>query len=82
MKWLNEMNVFTIKIIALPLLFPFVTFVLIEALMRLFSCTFCVRLIIGEFLMEKEVESVNYGQIWQNSYLKINLKTKLFKIKF
>lgn len=32
--------------------------------------------------MEKEVESVNYGQIWQNSYLKINLKTKLFKIKF
>ncbi|MBG6029750.1 hypothetical protein I5E97_01640 [Proteus hauseri] len=69
-------------IIALPLLFPFVTFVLIEALRRLFSCTSCVRLIIGEFLMEKGVESVNDSQIWQNSYLKINLKTKLFKIKF
>ncbi len=76
------MNVFTIKVITLPLLFPFVTLVLIEALRRLFSCTFCVRLIIGEFLMEKEVESVNDSQIWQNSYLKINLKTKFFKIKF
>lgn len=32
--------------------------------------------------MEKEVESVNDNQIWQNSYLKINLKMKLFKIKF
>ncbi|EST58303.1 hypothetical protein K151_1035 [Proteus hauseri ZMd44] len=76
------MNVFMTDIIALPLLFPFVTFVLIEALRRLFSCTSCVRLIIGEFLMEKGVESVNDSQIWQNSYLKINLKTKLFKIKF
>lgn len=32
--------------------------------------------------MEKEVESVNDSQIWQNSYLKINLKMKFFKIKF
>ncbi|OEJ08565.1 hypothetical protein BHE89_02385 [Shigella sp. FC1967] len=73
------MNVFTINIIiALPLLFPFVTFVLIEALRRLFSCTFCVRLIIGEFLMKKRVKSVNDSQIWQNSYLKINLKMTLF----
>lgn len=75
------MNVFMISITTLPLLFPFVTLVLIEALRRLFSCTFCVRLIIGEFLMEKEVESVNDSQIWQNSYLKISLKMKLFKIK-
>ena len=32
--------------------------------------------------MEKEVESVNDSQIWQNSYLKINLKMKIFEIKF
>ncbi len=57
------MNVFMTNETALPLLFPFVALVLIEALRRLFSCTFCVRLIIGEFLMEKEVESVNDSQI-------------------